>query len=167
MIGGIFQGILPRISFYNDSKVKIISFLIAGGAVYFFLWKVYEEKRNNMYYGKLKIEHKGISLEGNYFLDSGNKLVESISGKPVLVTSAKWLFGPLSPEMLFFRPVVYKSVGKEKGVLDAYCVDLVVIYGKERTYKYEKVWVGICREELFSGKDYQIILPPLYGVQGE
>ena len=31
------------------------------------------------------------------------------------------------------------------------------------TYTYEKVWIGVCTEELFLGRDYQIIIPPFYG----
>ena len=166
-MGGIFMGILPRLPVYKNSDRKIIFFLIAGMFVYIFLWYVFKEKRQKHFCGKLKLVHEEKSLAGNYFMDSGNGLVESLSGKPVLLAKASWLFATFEKEELFSRPVIYKSVGKRKGILYAYGLDKLVISGEKREYTYEKVWVGICAEDIFSGKDYQIILPPLYGVRDE
>ncbi len=167
VIGGIFLGILPRFSFYNHSKVKVIIFLIAGAGVYVMLWKIFREKRQNMYYGQIRIMHNKEALEGVYFMDSGNGLVESISKKPVLLADSKWLFEKFAKEELLTRPVVYKSVGKQKGILYAYCMDEIIIYDAKEAYTYEKVWIGVCREDIFAGKDYQMILPPFYGAHKE
>ena len=167
IIGGMIMGILPRFSFYKNSKVKLIFFLMVGAGVYILVWKVFKEKRSRDYNGQLQFSHRGKSLEGSYFMDSGNGLRESLSGKPVLLADDKWFFGTYSKESFFCRPVVYKSVGKEKGILYAYCLDELVILGKDKTYIYEKVWVGVCREDIFADKDYQIILPPEYGVHNE
>ncbi len=167
VVGGIFLGVLPRFAFYNHSKVKFIFFLIAGTTVYAMLWKIFQEKRQNMYYGHIRVIHNKEVLEGKYFMDSGNALVESISKKPVLLADSKWLFGKFSREELLTRPVVYKSVGKQKGILYAYCIDEIIIYDAKEAYTYEKVWIGICREDIFTGKDYQMILPPFYGAHKE
>lgn len=167
VIGGIFMGILPQLSLYKKSDGKVIIFLIAGSGVYMLLWYVFKEKRQKYFCGRCRIVHKGKSLEGNYFMDSGNGLVESLSGKPVLLADATWLFATFEKEKLLFRPVVYKSVGKEKGILYAYGMDELVICDGKKEYTYEKVWVGVCTEDIFLKKDYQIILPPFYGVRNE
>lgn len=167
MVGGIFMGILPKISLYKKSDMKVIVFLMAGAVVYVLLWYAFKQKRQNYFYGKLRLVHEGKTLEGNYFMDSGNGLVESLSGKPVLLTDAAWLFKAFQKDNLFFRPVIYKSVGKNKGVLYAYCLDELVICDVKKEYTYEKVWVGVCTEDIFFGKDYQIILPPFYGVRDD
>ena len=161
------MGILPRFSFYGNSQGKVIIFLIAGMVVYIFLQYLFREKSKKMFYGRLSLRHKGICLEGKYFMDSGNGLVESLSNKPVLLAGAGWFFEKFPKQELMSRPVIYKSVGKSKGLLDAYCVEELIIYEGQKTYTYEKVWVGLCTEDIFSGKDYQIILPPFYGVKGE
>lgn len=166
-VGGIFMGILPRFSFYNRSEVKAIIFLIGGGVIYALFWKIFKDKRQETYYGKFRLGQGGKYVFGRYFLDSGNGLVESISQKPVLLADEKWLFENYPKEELFFRPVVYKSVGKQKGILYAYCMDELVIYKEEKAYTYEKVWVGVCREDIFARRDYQIILPPFYGMHNE
>lgn len=161
--GGIFMGILPRFQLFKNSPVKVIFFVVAGALIYIVLKWFFLEKRKMLYYGKAQIRHNNRVLEGQYFMDSGNSLVESISKKPVLLVCEKWLFEKIGRDELFSRPVVYKSVGKKKGILYAYCVDELIIYKKNGAYTYEKVWVGVCREDLFSGRDYQIILPPFYG----
>ena len=162
--GGIFMGILPRFESFRKSSVKGIFFIVAGAFIYVVLRWFFLEKRKLRYYGKAQIRHKDIVLEGRYFMDSGNSLVESISKKPVLLAGEKWLLEKLEKDELFSRPVVYKSVGRKKGVLYAYCMDELIIYKKNGAYTYEKVWVGVCGEDLFLGRDYQIILPPFYGV---
>ncbi len=166
-IGGIFMGILPQMALYKKSDGKIIIFLIAGAVVYALFWYAFKEKRQKYFCGKLRLLHKGKILEGHYFMDSGNGLVESLSGKPVLLADASWLFAAFEKDELLLRPVVYKSVGKKKGILYAYGLDELVICGEKEEYTYEKVWVGVCTEDIFSGKDYQIILPPFYGVRDE
>lgn len=163
MVGGIMLGLLPRFESFKKSSVKIFFFLVVGALIYAWLKWLLIEKRKGSYYGKLKLQHKGNVLEGQYFMDSGNLLVESISKKPVLLADEKWLFQNISKEGLFCRPIVYRSVGKKKGLLYAYCVDELIIYGKKESYTYEKVWIGVCTEELFLQRDYQIILPQFYG----
>lgn len=167
VIGGIFMGILPRFAFYKRSEVKAVLFFFSGALVYFLLRKLFQKKRSDTYYGRLKLTFEKVSIEGRYFMDSGNGLVESISQKPVLLADSKWLFDTFLKEKMMCRPVIYQSVGKQKGILYAYCFDELVIYGESKAYTYEKVWVGICREELLNNKDYQVILPLFYGTHYE
>lgn len=167
VIGGIFMGVLPRFPFYNASKIKIIVFMVAGAMVYVLLWQLLKKRRMSSYYGSFRMCHKEASVEGKYFMDSGNGLVESISKKPVLIADTTWFFESFQKEDMMCRPVIYKSVGKQKGILYAYCVDELVIYGDVKAYTYEKVWIGVCREELFKNRDYQVILPLFYGTHYE
>lgn len=167
IIGGVFMGILPQFSFYNRSEVKAILFLGMGAVVYVLIGHMLRKRRATTYYGKLQLCHGTIVTEGRYFMDSGNGLVESISGKPVLIADGTWLFDKFKKDDLMCRPVIYKSVGKQRGILYAYCVDKLVIYGESKAYTYEKVWIGVCREELLKNGDYQVILPLFYGTHYE
>ena len=72
-IGGIFMGFLPRVSFYNNSKVKAIYFMSVGAVAYVLIWYVLKKRRANTYYGKLRLCHKEIEIEGTYFMDSGKR----------------------------------------------------------------------------------------------
>lgn len=166
-MGGIFMGIFPRLSLYKRSKVKVLWFLFVGALVYVLLWQILKNKRQSTYFGKLKLIHQGKCLDGKYFMDSGNGLKESISQKAVLIADYAWLFHTFDKDTLMCRPVIYQSVGKQKGILYAYCFDELVIYGETKTYTYDKVWIGVCQEELFHNKDYQVILPLDYGIYYE
>lgn len=162
-IGGIFTGILPRFSFYKYSQVKVIIVAIFGAIVYLILHTLLRKRRQTTYYGKMRLYHKDVSLYGTYFVDSGNGLVESISKKPVLLADEKWLEPILKTKDLMYRPVIYKSVGKSRGILYAYCIDKLVIYEETFSYTYEKVWVGVCKEKLLENQKCQVILPLFYG----
>lgn len=164
VIGGIFIGILPRFSFYKHSQAKVILIVAFGTVIYKTLWLVLKNKRQSLYYGKMALFHKDIKLDGIYFMDSGNGLMESISKKPVLLADEKWLEPILKTDDLFMRPVVYRSVGKSKGIIYAYCVDELVIYDDTFSYKYEKVWVGVCKDKLLENQKCQVILPLFYGI---
>ncbi len=166
-VGGMLTGLLPKLPFYKNSKVKLLFLGVAGAFVYVLLYALFRKRRQNNYYGRLKLRHKDVSLEGTFFMDSGNGLIETISGKPVLIADRQWLFNALKEEELLCRPVIYKSLGKEKGVLYAYDIDELVIYGEKRTYTYEKVWVGVYGEKLFDKGDCQVILPLFYGTHYE
>lgn len=167
IIGGVFMGILPNFAFFNRSKVKAVLFFCAGTLVYMLMWYVLKKKGAQSYYGKLQLCHGDIAIDGKYFMDSGNGLVESFSGKPVLIADSKWLFEKFHKDEFMCRPIIYVSVGKQKGMLYAYCFDKLIIYGEAKAYTYEKVWIGVCREELFKNSDYQVILPLFYGTQYE
>ncbi len=163
IMGGIITGFLPRCTFYQASRIKPIWLGIFGGCAYLILYIFCRKRIQNTFYGRLKLEHGTVSLEGKYFLDSGNGLIESISGKSVLIAAKEW-FGPiLEQDTIMQRPVIYKSVGKSRGVMNAYCIDKLVIYEQVHTYTYEKVWVGVCDEALLENERCQVILPLIYG----
>ncbi len=165
IIGGIFTGILLRFTAYKQSQAKIIIFAVLGAIVYVLLWLILKRRRQSTYYGRMTLFHRDINLEGIYFMDSGNGLIESISKKPVMLADEKWFEPILKTEGLMCRPVIYKSVGKSKGVLYAYCVDKLVIYEENFSYKYEKVWVGVCKDKLLENQKCQVILPLFYGMK--
>lgn len=163
MVGGSIVGVLPRFSFFNESKMKSFYLLICGAVIYMLFSYVFQRKRQDTYYGNLELFHKDQKLEGKYFLDSGNGLMESISGKPVLLADEIWLEEFLKQNEFMCRPVFYKSVGKSHGMLYAYCVDKLVIYDEKRSYTYDKVWVGVCEKTLLENQKCQVILPLYYG----
>lgn len=163
MVGGCVFGILPRMTFYQNSRIKPILLILTGAFLYVAFSYTFLRKVQNTYYGNLKLFHQGMILEGTYFLDSGNGLMESISGKPVLLADEKWLEDFLKQGQFMCRPVIYKSVGKSRGILYAYCVDKLVIWDEKKAYTYDKVWVGVCEKTLLEQQKCQVILPLCYG----
>lgn len=167
VIGGIFMGILPRMSFFRNSGRKVLFFLAGGIIVYFLVWHIQKKRQVLNYCGKLLLVLGEKSVEGQYFMDTGNGLCESISKKPVLLADEKWLNTHFDIKECMCRPVIYKSVGKKRGILYAFCFDKLVICKEKKAYIYEKVWIAECPGELLKNNDYQVILPIFYGTHYE
>ena len=120
-----------------------------------------------------KIENKDVLGEVELFLsdnskckimaliDSGNSLVEPISQKPVSIVE-KSVLEEFQQELLKenFRMVPFHSVGKEKGILEAYFIEKLEIRRGGECIVIEKPMIAVTPEKVSSKKDYQMILHP-------
>lgn len=103
----------------------------------------------------------GKQLTGMGLLDSGNSLVEPITGKPVVLVEQTLLSenGISFPETGCFA-IPYTAVGTGKGILKGLLADQIVLEEKTGERCFHKVMLGIY-EGTFSKKgEYQVILHP-------
>lgn len=119
------------------------------------------------------------TLEGTALLDTGNRLYEPISGKPVCMiesTAAKELFedelwraiesyyrtDEMKAEEWYrypgIRMIPYSSVGKEKGILLAVPVERLYITKEGERRKITKPYVAVCPKAISAKGDYHILL---------
>ena len=92
-------------------------------------------------------------------LDTGNGLIDCLSGKPVSIvdqTLAKCIF--TEEDMKTLRYVAYHTIGKT-GVLPAVRIPAMSVY-RNREYRIEEPMIGICDEYISADEAYQIILNP-------
>jgi len=100
-----------------------------------------------------------ISLRG--FIDSGNFLTEPLTGKPVAVARAsavEKLLGPEHDWSCRYTAIPFRAVGTEKGILDGYRTDQMVVGGKI----IKKPVLAVCRDvDFLTGRNDrgQILLP--------
>ncbi|RKI84448.1 hypothetical protein D7V83_06330 [bacterium 0.1xD8-71] len=95
------------------------------------------------------------------FVDTGNHLVDPVSGKPVSVISekiAQCMTSCFMPEK--YHAVPYQSVGKDKGLLNAYEVPEIIIESDKQEIRKEHVIVAICDTGISEESVYQMILHP-------
>ena len=85
----------------------------------------------------------------NALVDSGNSLIEPISGKPVSVVEQTIIAG-LWKEDALYRAIPYHSVGKKKGILKAYCLPELKIEIGGILKSCENVYVAVCEESVAS-----------------
>lgn len=120
--------------------------------------RVYENNKK-MKKGIYPVEicYHGKIIQTNGFYDSGNHLKDPYTGKHVHIISDK-LLEKLSVEKQKEVYIPYQSLGKEQGMILAYYLDYIRIQ-KERDVTEERdVPVGAAKENLFEGKQYQMIL---------
>ncbi len=94
-------------------------------------------------------------------VDTGNGLVEPISGKPVSVADRKVL-ERLWPQGLpaFYRVIPYHSIGEAKGILQGYLIEMMIVEQEGIANQFEQVYVAAGKEEVSSKGSYEMILNP-------
>ena len=100
-------------------------------------------------------------------VDSGNGLVEPISGMPVSVVEEEAIEaykGLLQQEK--FRLVPFHSVGKERGMLEAYFIEKMEIKNEGENWIVNNPMIAIAKERISVNGNYQMILHPNILEQG-
>lgn len=85
-------------------------------------------------------------------IDSGNSLVEPISGQPVCVVEKRALQGSSIQEMEHFRAIPYHSVGKKHGVLPGYRLPGLEVWVDDMIYKFKDVYIAVSDETVEGGE---------------
>lgn len=95
------------------------------------------------------------------FIDTGNQLTDPVSGAPVCVVSArlaKQLNSCFMPEK--YHVIPFRSVGMDRGILDAYELPALTIEGQGNLMKREHVIVAVCNTGISEESICQMILHP-------
>ncbi|MCM1039263.1 MAG: sigma-E processing peptidase SpoIIGA [Roseburia sp.] len=97
----------------------------------------------------------------NALLDTGNHLTEPLSGAPVCIISESAAIGIQHffwPER--YHAIPYQSVGRKKGILDAYEIPELFIEDTYREICCKRVIVAVCNTGISQDSIYQMILHP-------
>ena len=117
------------------------------------MWKNYSKTQKGIY--RIELMHKGKRIQINGLYDSGNCLKDTYSGKGVHIASRK------AVEQLELGEAVYlpyKALGNEQGVLEVYYIDEMCIWGEKGRINIQNCPLGVTKDNLFEGKNYEIIL---------
>lgn len=94
-------------------------------------------------------------------LDTGNSLVEPISGKPVSVLE-EGVFQKLfaSEQEAMYRAIPYHSVGKKKGILQGYLVEEMTVEVQGVKKECKNVYIAVSKDIISEKNGYQMIINP-------
>ncbi len=94
-------------------------------------------------------------------LDTGNHLVDPVSGAPVCIISQK-LADRLQPCLVpeKYHVIPYTSVGKKRGILPGYEIPVLYIEEPYQELKKENVMIAVCDTGISADSPYQMILNP-------
>lgn len=115
----------------------------------------------------LRIYVQGQRIEVKAIIDTGNSLSDPITGDPVIVCEYEQmkklipqkrenLIDAIKEAGLRIRLVPFSSVGKESGIMPAFCPDRVQVDERE----VKRCIVGISETRLFKNEDYHALLSP-------
>lgn len=104
----------------------------------------------------LKKNGKSTTLRGYY--DSGNQLRDPYTGKAVSILNRKVAESFIQLSETKIRLVPYRTLGQEHGLLEVIELEEIAIDNAGRTTIVRDAAIGMGDEELFWGKQYDMIL---------
>ena len=160
LLGGSIA-ILQKFIFKADFTVmQMCMTSIVMTVILRFLLQHFFIKRQKLYYLVL-LYCDGKEYPMKALLDTGNTLVEPISGSPVSVAEPETLQRLLGGECpIGCRMVPFCSVGKQHGLMKAYLVKSIWVEVEGCYKECQNVYVGENQEFFKEGCRYQLILNP-------
>ena len=164
-LGSIMIWILNRLRMVLKGNVSMLITLVTGYLSYRILLKilvvVLRRRRNNLKAVVINIPGMQEKIRLQALLDTGNHLVDPISGAPVCLVSeklARQISSGFKPEK--YHAIPFRSIGRDKGWLNAYELPELVIEEPDRAIRREHVIVAICNAGISEESIYQMILHP-------
>lgn len=162
LLGGCLMFLFRKSLFLQKHAFGIWGIMGSGGIICLlttYFMERYSRKKEvlcNVY-----LKNKGHTLNVKALVDTGNSLVEPISGKPVSILekeAMEILLGTEEPTG--FRVVPYHSIGKENGILQAYEIPEMVIESNGMKKICKNIYIGISEAHVSAGTNYRMIIHP-------
>lgn len=163
LLGGSLVASKRILRLENTTQISIVT-LMEGMLICKSLQWILKNKKQKIYSVKLFQGEKNWCVEGLF--DTGNSLVEPISGKPVSVLQMTDSELELLPKT-GYRIIPYRSVGTTNGLMDGYIFDKLEIAGPYGLIHIKYPIVAISKQPLSTTGTYRMILHPKLFVESE
>jgi sigma-E processing peptidase SpoIIGA len=148
-------GCIQRIAGENVSQIIVMAVISAAVTAMVIYHQIME--RRPVY--DVVLMENGENVEVRALLDTGNFLVEPLSGKPVSVveeieTVKKWIRE--YPQK--YKVIPYRSIGNEHGIMEGIVVDELIIHKKNEQVVKKETVVALYKGKLSKEGKFQMIL---------
>ena len=165
LFGGAMEVLLNNPFFSVHIGKKILTMLMISTTVYgilMFFFNSYEKYRQNkQYIYPTELFYKGRKIIVEGLFDSGNRLFDPISKKPVHLLdkkSAQKLYEGIQEQN--YRLIPYSSVGNSSGLLFGFEADLLRVDLKNEKYESVRPMIAVFEGVMDRKGAYQLILHP-------
>lgn len=148
LMGGGMVFLIKRVPLLSANMQSIFGVMGIGAFIYM-VFAYFQERR----LGKSNICR--VILTGNdgkmkiaALLDSGNSLIEPISGKPVSVVEKSVFYGLWKEPPQLYRAIPYHSIGKQKGILKGYLLPEIQIEVDGICKTCKEVYIAVSEESI-------------------
>lgn len=160
-MGGAFLLLTNHIKAVREHGMSVVGVLAAGGLAWLFLTFLFEKKKakQNAF---CRVEILGKDNRKASVLavvDTGNCLVEPISGKPVSVLESR-IFESCFEKPPGFRAIPYRSVGCERGIMEGVQVEELRIEVDGVCKVCTGAYIGLSKRQVSTSGTYQMLLHP-------
>lgn len=161
LLGGFMLFLIRRMPFLKEDSLSAI---LLTGYLGFMICRLgikkYKEKKKD-HFCKVHFSGDEGEIEVYGLIDTGNGLIDPISGKEVAVLEEKvWQNMKKCKREEKYKLIPFHSIGKENGILEGYEVDRIRIEGKTGSRDLANVIIAVFKGNLSAKGDYQMILPP-------
>ncbi len=161
-LGGALQFLSTTVPFWKKREGDLFWLAALAGGVTFLGSCLFEKLRTKKEFLCTAILWDGTKeVAFQALIDSGNSLVDPITGKPVCVLEKKALEGCREicrPEKM--RAIPYHSIGRDHGVLIGYEVPVLKIRSEKQDKTICRAIVGLCDHPVSKRGLYQMIVHP-------
>jgi sigma-E processing peptidase SpoIIGA len=147
--------------------------LAAGGILFLFLQKTFQKRERSQDFCLATLRRGENSITVDALVDSGNSLIEPVTGKPVSVVERE-VFGALwHGSAQGFRAIPYHSVGKEHGIMNGYLLPELLLEVDGVKKEFRDVYIAVNPKEGRPERDGEdrdvkmIINPGLFDGEGK
>lgn len=162
LLGGCLLFFFRRVAFLREHAFGIWGIMGIGGCICMaaaYLSEKYSIRKETLC--EVWIKNNGKTLNVKALIDTGNSLVEPLSGKPVSILEKEVMDTLLEGgEPKGFRVVPYRSIGKENGILKAYEISEMVIERNGIKKSCKNIYIGISEAAVSAGSNYRMIIHP-------
>lgn len=158
IIGAVLLYFVNRIS--SEWQLPLATVLMVCGLCFLTVRRlVIKEKKT--YECKVILQNGQTKVKINALIDTGNSLVEPVSGAPVAVLDKRVfesLFQGNNPRG--FRVIPYHSIDKKAGLLPGYLIPNMQVQWMGFCREYRNIYVGVRQEDMWTEVKYRMIINP-------
>ncbi len=149
-MGGVLL-LLIRCFRFAEGVLTSASGLMAAGGIFLLFWRRFHaQTRQENAVCQVTLAREGVSVKIAALIDSGNALVEPISGKPVSIVEEKVFRSLWGSGGQGYRAIPYHSIGKRHGILEGYLLPELWVETDGVRKVIHDVYVAVSPEEISS-----------------
>ena len=149
-MGGVLL-LLIRCFRFAEGVLTSASGLMAAGGIFLLFWRRFHaQTRQENAVCQVTLAREGVSVKIAALIDSGNTLVEPISGKPVSIVEEKVFRSLWGSGGQGYRAIPYHSIGKRHGILEGYLLPELWVETDGVRKVIHDVYVAVSPEEISS-----------------
>lgn len=152
-LGGMLLFLVRLLPGARAQLTSVPGLLGMGGLAFWLYYRCRKQEEAACGLCSATLVRRGVRMKVEALVDSGNSLVEPISGKPVCVVDRKVYETLWGGEAEGFRVIPYHSIGKKRGILPGYLLPRLELEleGLERIF--ENVYIAVSSGEISGMKD--------------
>ena len=159
VLSAVLQYVLQKLP--PDYRLPMEGLLFVGGVCFLLLRGVLQRSIRRPSECKVTLWNDKTKIRINAIVDTGNSLIEPISGAPVAVLDKK-VFENLfcNDKPAGFRVIPYHSIDKKAGLMPGYLIPEMQIEQNGFYRQYKNIYVGVRQEETGECENYKMIINP-------